>query len=229
MYTLHIANKNYSSWSLRPWLLMKALNIPFKEELHKFGEEDFKQFSPTGTVPCLYDETRNETLIIWDSLAIVDHLAETHKNIWPENEKARAWSRSACAEMHSGFTGIRNTCSMSCGVRVKLHEETPDLLKDIARLNALWNEGLSTFGGPYLAGAHFTAVDSLYAPIVFRVQTYGLTLKDAAKNYVELMLAHPAMKEWYKDGINEDFQEQAHEEWIYNAGVVEKDLRVAKK
>ncbi len=229
MYTLHIANKNYSSWSLRPWVLMKALNIPFEEVLHKFGEENFKTFSPTATVPCLYDETNNEKLILWDSLAIIDHLSEEYKKIYPENKAARAWSRSACAEMHSGFTGVRNTCSMSCGVRVKLHEEAPELLKDIARLDTLWKEGVNKFGGPYLAGKEFSAVDAMYAPVVFRVQTYGLKISDISQTYVETMLAHPAMKEWYEASLNENFREKAHEEWISDAGIVEIDYRVKEK
>jgi len=210
---------------------MKALNIPFEEVLHKFGEEDFKQFSPTGTVPCLYEEikSKKESLILWDSLAIVDHLSETYKNIWPNDKAARAWSRSACAEMHSGFTGIRNACSMSCGVRVKLKEQTPALLKDIARLEELWEEGLNQFGGPFLAGKNFSAVDAMFAPVVFRIQTYGLTLSDTAQNYIETILSHSAVKEWYDAAISEDFQELAHEEWINNAGTIERDFRAARK
>lgn len=225
MYTLHIANKNYSSWSLRPWVLMQALSIPFEEILHRFGEEDFKTFSPTGMVPCLYDETTENKIVIWDSLAIIDHLAESHDNIYPADVSARAWSRSACAEMHSGFTEIRNTCSMSCGVRVTLSQPTVALKKDITRLETLWCEGLEKFGGPFLAGSEFSAVDAMYAPVVFRIQTYGLVVNDRANEYIKTMLAHPAMTLWYQQALEEDFREQAHEEWVDSVGVVEKDFR----
>ncbi|MGH1471973.1 MAG: glutathione S-transferase [Cellvibrionaceae bacterium] len=229
MYTLHIANKNYSSWSLRPWVLMRALNISFEGVLHKFGEEDFKTFSPAATVPCLYDEESQEKIILWDSLAIIEYLSEEHKNIYPESKTARAWSRSACAEMHSGFSGIRNVCSMSCGVRVTLHKETPELLKDIARLDTLWSEGINKFGGPYLAGKEFSAADAMYSPVVFRVQTYGLKLSDISQAYIKTMLAHPAMKEWYEAALNENFREKAHEEWTRNTGTTEKDFRIKEK
>src|ERR1700748_212059 len=120
MYTLHIANKNYSSWSLRSWVLMRELGIAFNERLTVFdgaGNAAFRSFSPTGKVPCLTDGD----ITVWDSLAIAEYLAERHPGVWPSAPAARAWARSAAAEMHSGFGELRNRCSMTCGLRVKLH------------------------------------------------------------------------------------------------------------
>src|ERR1700730_14632603 len=117
MYDLHIANKNYSSWSLRPWVLMRELKIPFREHLVAFGEESswqsYRKISPTGKVPCLVD---GQT-VVWVSLAIAEYLAERHAGVWPADPRARSWARSAAAEMHSGFGDLRGRCSMSCGHR----------------------------------------------------------------------------------------------------------------
>ncbi|GAB7204948.1 hypothetical protein OS31_19000 [Dickeya oryzae] len=164
MYQLHIANKNYSSWSLRPWILLKTLDIPFEEILTPFApapvQTAFKTFSPTGKVPCLVDDG----ITVWDSLSITEYLAEDVPAVWPQDKAARAWARSAAAEMHSGFNALRNQCSMSCGVRVELHAITPELQRDIDRLNQLWQEGIARFGGPFLAGAQFSAVDAFFRP-----------------------------------------------------------------
>ena len=176
MYELYIANKNYSSWSLRPWILLKERAIPFSERLIPFSEDSnwvsFREFSPNGKVPCLHDQ--GET--IWDSLAIIEYLAERHPGLWPEESRARTWARCASAEMHSGFGALRERCTMNCGIRVRLNDYPAALITDVARLNELWNEGLTRFGGPFLAGASFTAVDAMFAPVVFRAQTYGLAL-----------------------------------------------------
>ena len=123
-YTLYIANRNYSSWSLRPWLLMTELQIPFTEILVPFeasNHANFSRFSPTARVPCLHD---GDT-VIWDSLAIIEYLAEGHAGVWPQERSARAWARSAAAEMHSGFSALRNQCSMNCGLRLRLHSLKP--------------------------------------------------------------------------------------------------------
>jgi glutathione S-transferase len=176
MYTLHVANKNYSSWSLRPWVLLSELGIPFEERLSPFlpgsgsSWADFRAFSPTGRVPCLHDGDE----VVWDSLAIAEYLAERHAGVWPPDARARAWARCAAAEMHAGFATLRNDCTMNCGVRVRLHGVSASLQKDLARLGELWNEGLQRFGGPFLAGRSFGAVDAFYAPVAFRIQTYGL-------------------------------------------------------
>ena len=229
MYTLHIANKNYSSWSLRPWVLMQALNIPFTEKLHPFPGtntwEAYRHFSPSGKVPCL--ETNG--IAVWDSLAIAEYLAEEHPSVWPKDKSARAWARCASAEMHSGFQAIRNYCSMCCGVRIQLTEQPASLQKDIARIDELWCEGLKRFGGPFLAGAQFTAVDAFFAPVVFRVQTYGLSLSKTARDYIERMLNVPAMKAWYEAALLETWREPHHEDEIMASGKLLNDFRATDK
>lgn len=219
MRTLYIANKNYSSWSLRPWVLMRTLDIPFTERLVPF-DEDYG-FSPTRRVPCLadYDVT------VWDSLAIVEYLAESYPAIWPMERAARAWSRSACAEMHSGFPALREICGMNCGVRVRLNAIPPALQADIDRIEALWAEGFHLFGGPWLAGPTFTAVDAFFAPVVLRIQTYDLEVRPGTRHYVERMLALPAMRDWYAAGLAETWRHAAHEADIPRYGVVLEDLR----
>lgn len=224
MYTLWIANKNYSSWSLRPWLLMKGLAIPFEERLAVFdGEIDFKSFSPTGRVPCLIDGD----IAVWDSLAIVEYLAERHEGVWPKGAVARAWARSAAAEMHSGFFALRNECSMSCGQRVRLHGRSSALDADIARIGRLWTEGLDRFGGPWLAGDRLTAVDAFYAPVAFRAQTYGLDFGGRSGEWLDHVLRHPAMVEWYEAGLAEPWRDEPHEADVAAAGTVTADLRAA--
>ena len=227
MYRLYIGNKNYSSWSLRPWLLMRALSIPFEENLVPFAEfsswTKFRAFSPTGCVPCLHD---GDT-IVWDSLAIVEYLAERHGGVWPDDPGARAWARSAAAEMHSGFSTLRNRCPMSCGVRATPGAIDGDLERDIGRIDELWSEGLDRFGGIYLAGAALMAVDAFYAPVVFRVQTFGLALGDSAQRYSARMLEHPAMQDWYAAALTEPWRETEHEKDIAATGTVTAEYRTA--
>ncbi|MGL9723500.1 glutathione S-transferase family protein [Sodalis sp. (in: enterobacteria)] len=227
MYQLHIANKNYSSWSLRPWVLMKALALPFEESLHPFeppaAGSPFHGFSPTGKVPVLIDGART----VWDSLAIVEYLAERHAQVWPGDAAARAWARCAAAEMHSGFVALRNQCPMSCGVRVRLSCPSPSLKKDIARLDALWQDGLTTFGGPWLAGPAFSAVDAFYAPVVFRAQSFGFSLSAPAQAWCEQMLALPAMRLWYQQALEETWRDADHEQEMRACGEVIHDFRVA--
>ena len=223
---LHIANKNYSSWSLRPWVLMTHLGLPFEESLHPFpmggGPCGFETFSPSGKVPVLVDGTHT----VWDTLAIAEFLAEQHPQVWPRDPAARAWARSAAAEMHSGFGSLRNTCPMSCGVRVKLHQPLPSgLLNDLQRLQALWTEGLQRFGGPFLAGAQFSAVDAFFCPVAFRVQTYGLPLSEACQAYVKTLLALPAMQAWYQAALKEPWIEPAHDAEVLAFGSLQHDLR----
>lgn len=226
MYVLHIGNKNYSSWSLRPWILMRALGIPFTEQMHAFGDEAnwaaYRRISPNGKVPCLQDGGT----AVWDSLAIAEYLAERHPGVWPADAAARTWARCAAAEMHSGFAALRNACSMSCGVRIRLKETSPALKVDIARIDKLWCEGLQRFGGTFLAGSTFTAVDAFFAPVASRVQTYGLKLSDAAAAYGEQVLALPAMKSWYEDALREPWRDAPHEAEIMGAGTLLRDFRV---
>lgn len=225
MQKLYIANKNYSSWSLRPWVLMTELGIPFDEQLIIFGDADawaqFRQISPTGLVPCLIDDAK----IVWDSLAIIEYLAEQYPAVWPTDKTARAWARSAAAEMHSGFSNLRSDCSMSCGVRVKLHSISLHLAGEIERLHAVWLEGLTRFGGPFLSGDKFTAVDAFYAPMIFRIQSYAIPLTQASQNYTQLMLSLDSMQSWYQDGVQEVWRDPSHEASIQNMGEIVSDMR----
>ncbi len=226
MYQLHIANKNYSSWSLRPWILMQELSIPFDEKLSPFSDgsswSEFRKFSPNGLFPCLVDGD----ISVWDSLAIVEYLAESNQAVWPLSKIARAWARSATAEMHSGFSALRNQCAMNCGLRIQLNEVSASLQKDLIRIDELWREGLDNFGGPFLAGETFTAVDAFYAPVVFRIQTYGLKLSQASANYVDLILSRQSMQDWYAAAINETWREATHELEAKNAGEIVSDFRL---
>ncbi len=225
MYTLYIANKNYSSWSLRPWVLMRELSIPFDEKIFPFTAdtdgETFRAFSPSGKVPCIHDGG----LVVWDSLAIVEYLAERHSAIWPEDPIARAWARSACAEMHSGFGALREQCSMHCGFRVQLSDVSPSLRRDIDRINELWCDGLRRFGGPFLAGVKFTAVDAFFSPVAFRVQTYQLPLSEQALTYARRLLALESMRNWEAAALKEPWQEPAHEQDALKAGILLADHR----
>ncbi len=225
MYELYIANRNYSSWSLRPWVLMRTLAIPFTERLMPFSEagnwEVFRTFSPTGKVPCL----RDGAIAVWDSLAIAEYLAERHAGVWPADPITRAWARCAAAEMHSGFAVLRERCSMTVGQRVRLYEVTAALQKDIDRIDELWCEGLRRFGGPFLAGAEFTAADAFYAPVAYRVRTYSLQLSAPALAYSQRLLALPAMREWEEAALRETWRERAHEEDVARHGEVIEDLR----
>jgi glutathione S-transferase len=227
VYRLFIANRNYSSWSLRPWVLMRTLGIGFAEEMRWFApgsnREAFRAFAPNGTVPCLHDGAT----VVWDSLAIVEYLAERHQGVWPADGAARAWARCAAAEMHGGFSALRGTCGMNCGLRVRLREVSPALAQDVARIDELWSDGLGRFGGPFLAGAAFSAADAFFAPVAFRVQTYGLVLGAESRAYAGRLLALPAMREWYAAALAETRREPGHEAEVAAVGTVIEDLRVS--
>lgn len=225
MYELYIANKNYSSWSLRPWVLMRMLDIPFVERAQQFSEggnwERFRAFSPSGKVPCLHDGS----VVVWDSLAIVEYLAERHAGVWPADVTARTWARCAAAEMHSGLAVLRERCSMTVGQRIRLREIPDALQRDIDRVDELWSEGLRRFGGPFLAGGAFTGVDAFFAPVAFRVQSYGLPLAPSALGYAQRLLSLAPMRAWAEAALRETFRERAHEEEIARYGEVLEDLR----
>jgi glutathione S-transferase len=233
-YTLYIGNKRYSSWSMRPWVLLKALNIPFEEQLHLFvpgmRQPQFRAFSPSGKVPCLHDKSdaAAEPIVVWDSLAIAEYLAEKHPNVWPSPERpaARVFARCAAAEMHSGFAAIRDECSMNVGLRIDLGGPPGAKLQaDLDRLSALFEYGLQKFGGPFLAGPEFTAVDAFYAPVASRCKTYGLVLgNEAARGYVERLLEQPGVKAWVDAGIREAEREPMHEEDCTSGRKVLEDL-----
>ena len=225
MRQLYIANKNYSSWSLRPWILMRQLNIAFNEQLVPFLQQDnfsqFRTFSPSGKVPTLVDND----LTVWDSLAIAEFLYELEPRVWPEEQTARAFARCAAAEMHSGFSALRNTCGMSCRHRVKLHKVSAALQADIDRLTELFTQGINCFGGPFLAGAEFSAADAFFAPVAFRMQSYDLPFTGVAKSYLEMLLTLPSMQEWYRSALAEPWDDQAHDEEIASFGEIIADLR----
>lgn len=229
MYTLYIGNRNYSSWSLRPWVLLTELGIPFEEKLTPFQQGTssswtvFRGFSPTGKVPCLHDGDTT----VWDSLAIIEYVAERHAGVWPADSRARAWARSAAAEMHSGFEALRSHCPMNCGIRLLLNSTPAALTRDLTRLQELWNQGLARFGGPYLAGAAFSAVDAFYAPVVFRLQSYQLSVDQASSAYGQRMLALPAMQRWYAQALQETWRDPDHEEETLRQGTLLQDLRMA--
>jgi len=224
MYELITANRNYSSWSLRPWLLMKALGIPFADRIEPFTKpsnyDEFRAFSPTGQVPVLRDGPRS----VWDSLGIALYLAERHAGIWPADEEARAFAQSAVAEMHGGFSALRNDCTMNVGVRVTPNAMRPALERDVARIRELFETALDRFGGPWLGGTAFTALDAFYAPVAFRVRTYGLDVGDG-RTWVDHVLAHPAMLEWEAAALAETWREASHEEELAAAGRIVADYR----
>jgi glutathione S-transferase len=186
---LVIGNKNYSSWSLRPWLAMKVLGLAFDEKRIPLDTPGTKQeilrYSPAGKVPCLVDGS----LAIWDSLAILEYLAERHPQLWPAAAAERARARSISAEMHSGFANLRNHMGLNVRRRYPGRGRTPEVLEEIKRIDAIWSQAK----GPFLFGA-FGAADAMYAPVVLRFRTYEVRVSN--REYAEAMLALPAMREW---------------------------------
>ena len=226
-YTLITANRNYSSWSLRPWVLMTALGIEFTDRIepfvHSVNYAAFRAFSPTGQVPVLIDGGRT----VWDSMGIILYLADRHGGVWPDDQDARAYAQCAVAEMHSGFSTLRNNCPMNVGVRVEPDMPSSALNRDIARLQELWGEGLGRFCGPFLAGPAFTAVDAFYAPVAFRVRTYNLDVGPVARQWVDHLLAHPAMQQWEQAALAETWREESHEAEVGAAGRITADYRAS--
>lgn len=224
-YTLITANRNYSSWSLRPWLLMKALGIPFEDRLEPFTKpdnyEEFRRFSPTGQVPVLIDGARTIT----DSLGITLYLAERHRGVWPVGEQARIFAQGAVTEMHGGFGHLRNDCTMNVGVRVTPKPMSEGLRRNVARVREIFETGLARFGGPWLAGSEFSAADAFYAPVAFRIRTYGLDVGPSGQAWVDQVLAHPAMREWEAAALAETWREESHEEELAAAGAITADYR----
>jgi glutathione S-transferase len=225
-YVLITANRNYSSWSLRPWVLMKGLGIAFEDRIEPFAKpvnyDAFRGFSPTGQVPALLDGGRT----IYESLGIALYLADRHDGVWPSEPDARAWAQCAACEMHSGFSALRGDCTMNVGVRVQPKPMSEALAANVARVRELFEDGLSQFGGPFLAGNRFTAVDAFFAPVAFRIRTYGLDV-GAGRVWVDAMLAHPAMLEWERQALAESWREESHEAELAAAGVITADYRAA--
>ncbi|OAN97529.1 glutathione S-transferase family protein [Parasphingorhabdus sp.] len=223
-YRLITANRNYSSWSLRPWLLMTARAIPFEDEIVLFEAENytnFRQFAPNGQVPCLQDDGK----AVWDSIAIMEYLAERHDGCWPADGDARTWARCATAEMHGGFSALRNQCPMNVGVRAKLHDIDPVLQRDLDRIGELFAQGIADFGGPWLAGEDFTIVDAFYAPVAYRVRTFDLDIGATGRAWVDRIIAHPAMQQWEAQALAEPHREISHEQEIAVTAEVTEDFR----
>jgi glutathione S-transferase len=203
---LYIGNKNYSSWSLRAWLLLRQSGIAFSERRLRLdwnADSAFKRtllaIAPSGRVPLLVDD---DGFAVWDSLAIAETVAELHpeKRLWPANRRQRARARSLCAEMHSGFTALRNRCPMNIEASLpevggRVATEWPDVAADLERIDAMWSEQLAASGGPFLFG-EFGIADAYYAPVCSRVRTYALPVGAVALAYVERIHALPAMREW---------------------------------
>jgi glutathione S-transferase len=193
--TLIIGNKNYSSWSLRPWLLLKQAAVPFKEIRLAFGSDDLSEYSPSGLVPAL----KHGSLTIWDSLAIAEYLAEQfpEKELWPRDVEARAIARSVSAEMHSGFINMRTHMNMNCRGHSPGKGVTPEVSKDIQRIQQIWQDCRTRFGkgGEFLFGK-FSIADAMYAPVTFRFVTYAVPLSPIAQAYVNTLQGLPAMQEW---------------------------------
>lgn len=204
MLKLVLGDRSFSSWSLRPWLAAKQAGLPFDEvsvRLHQPGaKENILRHSPSGKVPCLID---GDT-VVWDSLAICEYLAELAPALWPAERAARAEARSVSAEMHSGFTALRQNMGMDLRAAKPGQGRTPESEADIARIVAIWESCRSRHaaGGPFLFGA-FSIADAMYAPVVWRFVSYAVALPPAAQAWADAMLALPAMREWQAGALAE--------------------------
>ena len=225
MYKLITANRNYSSWSLRPWVLMRTLGIDFADERVTFAGlnnyDEFRSFAPNGMVPVLVDGDRT----VWDSLGIALYLGDRHQGVWPADEAARAWAQCIACEMHSGFSALRNECTMNVGVRVRRKPASDALQRDVSRIADIFEEGPSRFGGPFLAGRDFTAADAFFAPVVFRVRSYDLPVGPLGRGWVKHMLDLPAMREWEAAALAEPYREAGHEAELAETGAIIEDHR----
>jgi glutathione S-transferase len=221
MLKLFVGNKNYSSWSMRPWVLLRQAGIRFEEEVVRFdsfdADSNFKRtissVSPTAKVPVLVDEE----MAIWDTLAIAEYVAEQYpeKQLWPLDKSARARARSVCAEMHSGFTGLRGNCPMNIEaslpeVGALLWRDKPAVRADVQRLVEMWSGLLAEHGGPMLFGA-FSIADAFFAPVCMRLKTYALPLPPAIADYVQRVHGLPGVAAWIAGALAEqdflDFEE----------------------
>lgn len=210
---LLIGNKNYSSWSMRPWVLLRARHIPFTEEKLRFDFSPDSAFrravasvSPAGKVPVLQ---LDDGFCIWDTLAIVETVAERfpQAGVWPADAQQRARARSICAEMHSGFTALRSHCPMNIEAQLpevgaRVWAEQAAVRADVARIQALWADARSMSGGPYLFG-DFSAADAFFAPVVMRLRSYGLPVEEATQAYMDRVATHPAVAAWISDALAE--------------------------
>ena len=205
---LVIGNKNYSSWSMRPWLAMRGCNIAFEEIFvpiytdDKADKDRLLSFSPAGKVPILIDGD----ITVWDSLAIIEYLAERfpEAGLWPQGVAERAHARAISAEMHSGFVPLRSACGMNLHRPVRAIPLSDEVKANVARIEQIWSDCRAQYGarGPYLFGA-FSAADAMYAPVVHRFRTYAIDVTAQTRAYMDTMMAMPAFAEWTRDGLAE--------------------------
>ncbi|MBZ7923675.1 glutathione S-transferase family protein [Ensifer adhaerens] len=194
---LYVGNKNYSSWSMRPWMAMSAAGIDFEDVVIPFdfaaGNPEIRAVSPTGRVPLL----RHGELLVWESLAIIEYVAELFPNagLWPADREARARARSYSIEMLSGFRALRGACPMNVRREKQALEVDADVRADVARIEQIWKQALARSGGPFLFGA-FGAADAMYAPVVSRFDVYDLVADQESLGYMQRMKAHPAYRKW---------------------------------
>lgn len=211
---LIIGNKNYSSWSLRPWLAMKVAGITFEEEVIPLYEPDSPErvakYSPVKKVPVLIDGD----VTVWESLAILEYLAEKYPSagMWPADTKARAQARTVSNEMHAGFQALRKNCPMNLWLPPKPRAHAPDVLQDADRIEAIWADCRTRFadGGEFLFGA-FSAADAMYAPVVARFYNYGFSVSSETKSYMKAVMALPAWAEWKQAAFAEPWVMQGNE------------------
>ena len=221
MPTLYIGNKNYSSWSMRPWVLLRQAGIAFEEVRVRFdsfeADSEFKRtigpVSPTGKVPALVDGD----LVVWDTLSIAEYLAESYpeKHLWPQDKAARAHARSVCAEMHSGFTALRGACPMNIEAHLPdtgalIWRDQSAVRADVQRLVDMWSGLLAQYGGPMLLG-EFSIADAYFAPVCMRLHTYALPVPPHIAAYVQRVRELPGVKAWIDEALAEkdflDFEE----------------------
>jgi len=201
---LIIGNKNYSSWSFRPWIAMKAAGIAFEERVISLSDPDFKRaiapVSQNGKVPALDDDGVH----VWETLAILEYLADKfpRAGLWPADPGARAHARAIAAEMHASFLALRNECPMNFWRPVKRRDLSADALANAARIDAMWTECLDRYGGPFLFSA-FGAADAMYAPVVSRFHTYAVEVGARSSAYMDAVMALPAWREWKEAALKE--------------------------
>jgi len=217
MPTLVIANKCYSSWSLRPWLLLKQMGVAFDEIVIPLDQPDTKEkvlrHSPAGKVPILIDGD----VTVWESIAIMEHAGDAYgAPVWPEDRKARAMARSVAAEMHAGFSALRTACPMNLGKKYGPRDRGEAVARDVARFSEIVRQARERFGagGPFLFGA-FSAADAMYAPLATRLDTYSIALDPVTQAYVSTILSLPAFQEWRRAALKEA--------WIVDADEVDEE------
>ncbi len=217
---LYIGNRRYSSWSLRPWILMRALDIPFECEVIPFeetmgtaaygGTPRIKKVSPTGQVPVLY----HEDLVIPDSLAIIEYLGDLYpqKPVWPDDLRERARARAIALQMHAGFAPLRSACGMNFGRPVKAMAVSDAVLADVRRIEAIFADALQRSGGPFLFGKTFGAADAMYAPVINRLHVYDLPRNETTQGYMDAVMSLPAWRQWHKAALKEPWRIPAYED-----------------